>query len=230
MKRSDSDETVKRLLALLEQRYGSHRRILGQDKSFDIAQGKQPHNADPFRVLISTLLSQRTRDETTDAVTSRLFTKHKTPEDFIRLPSQEIERLIKKVGFYRVKAKRIKEISAILKRRWNSTVPSSMEALLSLPGVGRKTANCVLAHGFGIPALPVDTHVHRIPNRLGIVRTRTPEETERALMALMSKEYWGWLNKAIIAFGKETCKPIRPLCRECELSVVCVYHRRNHST
>jgi endonuclease-3 len=212
MKRSDSDELVRQLLALLEHRYGSHKQILDQD---------------PFRVLISTVLSQRTRDETTDAVTSRLFAKYRTPEDFIRLPAQEIEQLIKEVGFYRVKAERIKKISSILKDKWNSTVPSSMEALLSLPGVGRKTANCVLAHGFGIPALPVDTHVHRIPNRLGIVETRTPEETERALTPLIPEEYWGWLNKSLIAFGKETCKPIRPLCQKCELRVVCAHHKRD---
>ena len=175
----------------------------------------------PYKVLISTILSQRTKDEVTHAATKRLFSNYSTPADFKSLSTYEIESLIKPVGFYKVKAKWIKEISAILVDKFNSTVPNTLSELLSLPGVGRKTANCVLAYGFGIPALPVDTHVHRISNRLGIVKTNTPYETEQALMQIMPREYWGTLNTALVEFGKGICKPVKPKCKECELNKVC---------
>ncbi len=179
---------------------------------------------DSYKVLISTLLSQRTRDELTERVSSELFLNYNKPNDFISLSEEEIASLIKPVGFYRVKARRIKEISSILIEKWNSKVPSTLEGLLSLPGIGRKTANCVLAFGFGIPALPVDTHVHRISNRLGLVNTRTPYETEDALTQIVPQEYWGWLNKALVEFGKEICKPIKPKCSQCELSSICKFN------
>ena len=181
----------------------------------------RPSNA--FRILITTVLSQRTKDETTDKISSRLFSKYKTPQDFLSIPLKELEVLIKQSGFYRVKAGRIKEISKILIAKFNSKVPDTIEELLSLPGVGRKTANCVLAFAFGVPALPVDTHVHRISNRLGLVKTKMPEETERALQEIIPEKYWGWLNKALVAFGKEICKPIGQKCKICELKRVCKY-------
>ncbi|MCK4307685.1 endonuclease III [candidate division WOR-3 bacterium] len=199
-----STKKVKLLINVLKKRY----RLNNRTKA-------------PYRVLISTLLSQRTRDETTALVSSSLFLNYKKPEDFISLTEKEIASLIKPVGFYKVKARRIKEISSILIEKWDSKVPSTLEELLSLPGIGRKTANCVLAFGFGIPALPVDTHVHRISNRLGLVNTRTPYETEDALTQIVPQEYWGWLNKALVEFGKEICKPIKPRCSQCKLSSIC---------
>ncbi len=186
--------------------------------------GFENKTTNPYKVLISTLLSQRTRDETTEAVSSKLFSNYKKPEDFIASTEEKIASLIKPVGFYRVKAKRIKEISSILIEKWDSEVPATLEELLSLPGIGRKTANCVLAHGFGIPALAVDTHVHRIPNRLGLVNTRTPYETEEVLTQIVPKEYWGWLNKTLVEFGKEICRPIKPRCSQCKLSSICKFN------
>ncbi|MDI6840585.1 MAG: endonuclease III [bacterium] len=189
-------------------------------------QGKQSH---PYKVLISTILSQRTKDGVTHTVTKRLFSKYSTargatsPDEFKSLSTKEIESLIKPVGFYKVKAKWIKEIAAILVDKFDSKVPNTLSELLSLPGVGRKTANCVLAYGFGIPALPVDTHVHRISNRLGIVKTNTPYETEQALMQVIPREYWGTLNTAMVEFGKEICRPVKPRCKGCELNKLCKY-------
>jgi len=177
--------------------------------------------SDPYKVLISTLLSQRTKDEITRGATRQLFLNHSTPADLKLLKEHEIESLIKPVGFYKVKAKRIKEISAILVDKFGSEVPNTLPELLSLPGVGRKTANCVLAYGFGIFALPVDTHVHRISNRVGLVRTNSPYETEKALMKIIPEEDWGWLNKALVEFGKEICKPVKPRCEQCELKTIC---------
>ncbi len=197
---------VNQLLAFLKKRYGLQNR-----------------KTEPFRVLISTILSQRTKDEITKLSTERLFSKYETPEAIGSLREQEIESLIKPAGFYRVKAQRVKEVSKIIVKKFNSKVPDTLDALLSLPGVGRKTANCVLAYGFGIPALPVDTHVHRISNRLGLVKTTNPFETEKSLLRIIPKEYWGPLNTSLVEFGKEICKPIRPRCEECELNKICRY-------
>ena len=184
-------------------------------------------NDEPFRVLISTILSQRTRDKVTEEVSEHLFSRYKTPKEIARARPDEITSLIKGVGFYNIKAERIKEVASILIKRWNSSVPSELCELLSLPGVGRKTANCVLVYGFGIPALPVDTHVHRITNRLGLVATSIPEETEKSLTKIIPKKYWGWLNFALVQFGKEICKPIKPLCGRCKLSKKCGYKKSN---
>ena len=206
MKEYDSDK-AKQLISLLKSRY------------------KLKKKSDtPFKVLISTVLSQRTRDEITDRVSTRLFSKYKAPEDFIKLTDKRLQNLVKEIGFYKVKAKRIKEISRLLVEKFDSKVPSDIDSLLSFPGVGRKTANCVLVYGFGMSALPVDTHVHRIANRLGIVNTHTPEKTEEALTQIFPQEYWGWLNTVLVEFGKETCKPIKPLCEKCKLAHLCLYN------
>jgi endonuclease-3 len=171
----------------------------------------------PFEVLIATILSQRTRDENTAVASKALFSKYKTPEQLMRADTKDIERLIKPSGFYRVKARKIKEVCSILVKEYGGKVPSDMEKLLELPGVGRKTANCVLVYGFHEPAIPVDTHVHRISNRLGWVRTKTPEETEQELMTLIPKKHWITLNELFVKFGKDICRPIGPKCDACDI-------------
>lgn len=180
---------------------------------------------DPFRVLITTLLSQRTRDENTDIASDRLFSKYKTPEEIANADVREIEKLIKPSGFYRVKAKRVKEISSIIVK--DGRVPKDIEELMKLPGVGRKTANCVLVYAFKEPSIPVDTHVHRIPNRIGLVRTKKPEETEMELMKIVPKDKWILFNELFVKFGQRICKPIGPRCYECPIEKMCEYPDKN---
>jgi dihydrofolate synthase/folylpolyglutamate synthase len=178
---------------------------------------------EPFRVLIATILSHRTRDENTHAAVERLFKKYNTPKKISKANVGEIEKLIRPAGFYKVKAKRVKEVSKIILERFKGKVPEDFETLMTLPAVGRKTANCVLVYGFGIDAIPVDTHVHRIYNRLGLVETGTPDETEMALMSFVPKKHWLDLNEFFVRFGQETCRPIGPKCPRCPISNVCDY-------
>ncbi len=177
----------------------------------------------PFQVLISTVLSQRTRDENTAIASKRLFKQFPNAEKLSKAPVARIEKLIKPAGFYRVKAKRIKAISRLLVERFNGQPPKNLEQLLSLPGVGRKTANCVLVYAFKEPAMPVDTHVHRISNRLGLVQTKTPEQTEQALMKLVPKKNWLKLNHLFVRYGQTICLPRNPKCPECRLRSKCPY-------
>lgn len=180
---------------------------------------------DPYRVLIRTILSQRTRDENTDEAARRLFKEYPTIEDIANAPRKKIEKLIKPAGFYRVKAERIKKVSQIILKEYNGKVPKKLEDLLELPGVGRKTANCVLVYGYGEAAIPVDTHVHRISNRLGLVNTKTPEETEKRLREIVPKEYWIELNDLFVQFGQDICKPISPRHDECPIREYCRYYK-----
>lgn len=177
--------------------------------------------ADPFFVLISTVMSHRTRDDVTYPAAKKLFKRFSTPEEMVIADISEIEALIKDVGFYRVKAGRIKEISRILLEKYNGRVPDDMEALLELPGVGRKTANCVLAHAFLKDALAVDTHVHRISNRLGLVETKAPEETEMELKKIFPQKYWRHINLLLVKLGQNICRPISPRCKICTLNDMC---------
>ncbi len=177
---------------------------------------------DPFRVLIRTVLSQRTRDENTDRASRMLFERYGSPGEIADAPLSEIEKLIRASGFYRQKARKIKEISRIVAEN-SGRVPESLEELVKLPGVGRKTANCVLVYGFGKPAIPVDTHVHRIANRLGLVKTRRPEETERELERIVPRRLWIELNEVFVKFGQRICRPVRPRCRECPIERLCPY-------
>lgn len=176
---------------------------------------------DPFRSLIATVLSQRTRDEVTNKAAERLFVKFGNPEALSHAHEEEIRDLIRDVGFFRVKAPRIKEIARIISNDFNGIVPSDMESLLSLPGVGRKTANCVLVYGFGKDAIAVDTHVHRISNRLGFVSTKTPDETEMELRLTLPKKYWKNINELLVRFGQEICRPVGPKCGECPVCDLC---------
>ncbi len=176
---------------------------------------------DPFRALIATVLSQRTRDEVTDRASEKLFTKYGTPAALAHADVGNIEELIREVGFYRIKAPRIKEIARIINNDFKGKVPSDMETLLSLPGVGRKTANCTLVYGFGKDAVAVDTHVHRISNRLGLVKTKTPEETEIKLRETLPRKHWKHINELLVRFGQDLCRPVGPKCGECPIIEMC---------
>ena len=177
-----------------------------------------------FEVLVSALLSTRTRDEQTHKAVERLFSVVKGPEDLLELSEEKIEELIKPVGFHKVKARNLKRIAEIIVRDYEGKVPEEFDELLKLPGVGRKVANIVLAH-MGKPAIAVDTHVHRIANRLGLVKTKKPEETEKELKKIVPKELWGKLNKAFVGFGQTVCKPLKPMCNDCPFKSFCEYFK-----
>jgi endonuclease-3 len=181
---------------------------------------------DPFRVLIFTIISQRTRDEQTEVASERLLSEFPTVEDLANAPVPRIEKLIKIAGFYRNKAMKIKEVCNILLEKYDGKVPNDLNTLLELPSVGRKTANCVLVFGFGEPAIPVDTHVHRISNRIGLVKTKKPEETEERLTKILPKKYWLDINHMLVTFGKTICRPISPKCHECPVSDLCKYYKK----
>ncbi|RUM47051.1 MAG: endonuclease III [Hydrogenothermus sp.] len=176
---------------------------------------------DPYKVLISTIISLRTKDEITAESSKRLFEKADNPYDMVKLSEEEIASLIYPAGFYKNKAKQIKQISKEIIEKYNGKVPDTLEELLKFKGVGRKTANLVLSEGFGKPAICVDIHVHRICNRLGFVKTKTPEETEFKLMKKVPKEYWNKINKLLVAFGQTICKPISPFCSKCPVENYC---------
>ncbi|NOZ64129.1 MAG: endonuclease III [Caldiserica bacterium] len=176
---------------------------------------------DPFQLLIACILSLRTKDEVTAKAARRLFSEASTPETLLTLNEEKISQLIYPVGFYRKKARTIRDISRILVEKHNSRVPDNWEELLSFPGVGRKTAALVLSQGYGKPAICVDTHVHRISNRWGLVKTATPQETEQALMQIVPVDYWQKINPLLVIFGQAICKPISPLCSKCPLRKEC---------
>lgn len=185
-------------------------------------------DGDPYKILIGTILSARTRDETTTQVIKMLFSEFKNPDELSRADLKDIKKLIQKIGFYNVKATRIKEVSKILVEKYNSKVPSNLEDLLTFPGVGRKTANCVLVYGFRKPAIPVDIHVHRVSNRIGIVNTKKPEETEIDLQKSIDRRYWTGVNETFVTFGQNICLPIKPRCNICHLTKICKYYRKNN--
>lgn len=182
---------------------------------------------DPYRVLIRTILSQRTKDANTDKATSNLFLKYKNINEVADAPIEDIENLVRSAGFYRVKSNRIKEVSQILLDQFGGIVPDNINELLELPGVGRKTANCVLVFAFQEPAIPVDTHVHRISNRWGIVNTNDPDKTEEKLMKIVPKKLWIELNDLMVQFGQTICKPTHPQCDKCPITELCKYYSEN---
>ena len=184
---------------------------------------------DPFYVLVSTVLSQRTRDANTDEASRALFEKFPTAYELSKAEKKDVEKLIKPAGMYKQKAERIIEIAKEIVEKYNGKVPNDLRSLLTLKGVGRKTANIVLAVSFNIPAIAVDVHVHRITNRMGIVKTKKPEETEVELMKILPKKYWTKLNGALVNFGQQICTPRNPKCAECMFREVCEYGRRNGS-
>ena len=177
---------------------------------------------DPFRVLVATMLSAQTKDAVTDAASRRLFRVARTPRTMALLSTRTIERLIYPVSFYRTKARHVREACRQILDRYRSVVPHSMEELLTLPGVGRKTANLVLILSHASKDnICVDTHVHRIANRLGWVRTRTPDETEQALYRVVPRRLWPEVNLRLVTWGQNVCKPVYPRCRACAVSSLC---------
>lgn len=176
---------------------------------------------DPFYMLISTVLSQRTRDEVTIPATKRLFDVYDTPREMAEADVDDIQALIKDVGFYRVKAQRIIDISRIILQDYGGLVPDNMGELLKLPGVGRKTANCVLGYAYEQDVIAVDTHVHRISNRMGLVKTSDPDKTEEELEKVVPRHAWKEINGLMVLFGQNVCRPMSPRCEECRLNGIC---------
>ena len=203
------------------------RRMVGSSKdsrATALAELKSTEDSDPFKILIGTILSQRTRDESTAKASERLFAVYHTPKELADADEKKVRELIRSVGFYNVKTKNIIRAARQIVEEFNGTVPDDIESLLTLHAVGRKTANCVLVYGFNKPAIPVDTHVHRIANRLGIVTTETPEQTEIELTEKVPRRYWLELNEMFVRFGQTTCKPVGPRCELCDLRTVCKYY------
>ncbi len=179
------------------------------------------HTRDPFQTLISCILSLRTKDGTTAMATRRLFDRASTPQAMLEIPARELERLIFPVGFYRTKARVIRGICADLIEKFGGEVPGEIDALLTLKGVGRKTANLVVTEAFRKPGICVDTHVHRISNRWGLVRTPTPDKTEMALREVLPRRYWLEYNPILVAFGQTLCHPTSPWCSRCPIEAHC---------
>lgn len=176
---------------------------------------------DPFKVLLATILSARTKDTVTAVAAQKLFTQIQTFDDLREIPVDTLQKLIYPVGFYQQKARYLKELPEVILSKFQGKIPDTVEELIQLPGVGRKTANLVVAVAFGKPALCVDTHVHRICNRLGYVKTKTPFETEMALRKKLPVQYWITWNAYLVSFGQHCCRPVNPLCNKCPLLRYC---------
>ena len=190
------------------------------------------HNAEtgPFSILIGTILSARTKDETTTKAVKALFLKYKNPKDLGNAKVKDVEKIIRSIGFFHVKSKRIIEVSKIIHQKYKDKVPEDLDTLVQLPGVGRKTANCVLVYAFEKPAIPVDIHVHRISNRLGLVDTKNPEDTEQELMKKIDKKYWIDINDTFVMYGQNICKPISPMCDVCKITKSCKYYKTKNAS
>ncbi len=176
---------------------------------------------DPFRILVATVLSARTKDETTSVVCERLFKAVRKPHDFDRFTHRQIEKLIYPIGFFRTKARHLKQLPAVLDREFGGRIPDSIDKLCTLPGVGRKTANLVVAMAFDKPAICVDVHVHRICNRLGLLTTKTPLETEMTLREILPTRYWKTWNSYLVSHGQTVCTPANPHCSKCLITEFC---------
>ena len=176
---------------------------------------------DPFLILISCLLSLRTKDTISLPISRNLFAIARTPQALIKIPISKLEKILYSIGFYRKKARLLHNVSKDLIKRFDGRVPNTKAELVSIEGIGPKTANLVLAEGFGIPAICVDTHVHRIANRLGLVKTKTPDQTEKALARIVPKRYWIELNPLLVIWGQNICQPVLPRCSICPLKSLC---------
>lgn len=190
------------------------------------------HDAEtgPFSILIGTILSARTKDESTTKVVKTLFSKYKNPKQLANAKLKDIEKIIRPIGFYHVKSKRIIEVAKIIDSKYKGKVPEDLDTLVQLPGVGRKTANCVLVYAFEKPAIPVDIHVHRISNRLGLVETKNPEETEQELMKKVDKKFWIDINDTFVMYGQNICKPVSPMCNVCKIKRSCKFYKSRNAS
>ena len=193
---------------------------------------RELHEAEtgPFSILIGTILSARSKDETTARVVKELFSKYKNPKQLANAKVKDIEKIIKSIGFFHVKSKRIIEVAKIIDKKYKGKVPDDLDTLVQLPGVGRKTANCVLVYAFEQPAIPVDIHVHRISNRLGLVETKNPEETEQELMKKIKKKFWIDINDTFVMYGQNICKPISPMCDVCQIKKSCKFYKSKNAS
>lgn len=212
LKRKFDEKTVKEMLSRIREQAPPHH--------FEFH--------DPFWVLITTVLSHRTKDEVTDSSARSLYDAYRTPENLASATVEDIEKHIKRVGFYRVKAKRVKEIAGIIVDKYAGIVPERIEELVQLPGVGRKTANVVLADSMHIPAIAVDTHVQRISRRIGWSKSDDPEKTEDSLRNIIPEELWIGFNPMMVEFGKKICRPQRPLCQICSIKEFCDYFKKHY--
>ncbi|MFH1291067.1 MAG: endonuclease III [archaeon] len=203
---------ISKIMSILEKHFGQNSLT-----TLNRMKGK----SDAFKILIACLLSLRTRDENTEKVCKKLFAVANTPEQISKLPLPKLEKLIFSSGHYKKKARILKHISKTLIKKFNSNVPNDKEKLLSIKGIGPKTANIVLAFAYGKSVLPIDTHCHRIPNRLGWVKTKTPEQTEKELEKILPKKYWNKFNGIFVLFGKKICQPISPWCSKCPIEKDC---------
>jgi endonuclease III len=209
MKSKSASLDITKIHKVLEKEFARHRMPV-----VDII---ELQTKDPFKVLVTTILSARTKDETTTAAARRLFSSAGTIADLDKIPLSRIEKLIFPVGFYRTKARMLKQLPGELNRLYKGIIPDSVDELVKLPGVGRKTANLVVAVAFRKPAICVDVHVHRICNRLGYVKTRTPFETEMRLRQVLPKSLWLTINSYLVSFGQHTCLPVNPRCDRCPI-------------
>ena len=193
---------------------------------------RELHEAEtgPFSILIGTILSARTKDEATTKAVKVLFSKYKNPRELSRAKIKDVEEIIKSIGFFHVKSRRIIEVAKIIDKKYKGAVPDDLETLIQLPGVGRKTANCVLVYAFEQPAIPVDIHVHRISNRLGLVDTKNPEETEQELMKSVKKRYWIDINDTFVMYGQNICKPVSPMCGVCQIKKDCKFYMTKNNS
>ncbi len=205
-------EKIKKIMEILIKKYPSNNKT---------TLNRMRSKPDAFRILISCLLSLRTQDKNTEKASNRLFAVATTPEGILSLSDKQLEELIFSSGHYRKKARTLKHVSEVILKEFNGNVPHTREELISIKGIGPKTANIVLAFAFGKNVLPIDTHCHRIPNRLGWIKTKTPEQTEKALEILLPEEYWKEFNAIFVQFGKTICVPISPKCSECPINDYC---------
>ncbi|MEM4239874.1 MAG: endonuclease III [Candidatus Woesearchaeota archaeon] len=183
--------------------------------------GRLGQKYDAFKVLISTILSARAKDEVTEVVAADLFRKYPTAARLAIAKKADVAKIIRKIGFYNNKSRNVINASRMLMKKFGGKVPQELDKLLELPGVGRKVANCVLVYAFGVPALPVDTHVHRVSNRLGWVKTKSPEKTELALERIVPRKHWLVVNEAFVSHGKGICVPVSPFCSKCPIIKYC---------
>jgi endonuclease-3 len=214
-------DAIHRALQRWRKELQTEREEIGADREPAVTTVAERYHRDAWAVLVSTILSLRTKDEVTMETSRRLLAKAPGPRELATLRVDHVARLAYPAGFYRTKAASLKKIAAILLEQYNGKVPADMDALLALPGVGRKTANLVLIEAFNLPGICVDVHVHRISNRCGWLSTKTPEETEMTLRAILPKKYWKGINALLVLYGQNLCRPVSPYCSRCVIKAHC---------